>query len=159
MIALIYLAVFVAGAWISLWVAESPVPFMGGAGILITWLLFAFPGVGGLVAAYAHTTRAEKTAAFVGWPAGSPFQFQVGAANLALGVAGVMCLWMGPGFQAATGIIFSLFALGSARGRLDEAQKTGNRAPGGSGLFLWLNYIIAPAAILVLLGVRGVFGP
>ncbi len=158
MIALLYLAVFIAGAWLNLWLAPSPVSFDAGLNILIKWLLLAFPGVGGLLGAYAHTGRAEKTAAFIGWAPGSPFQFEVGMANLALGVAGVMCLWMNPGFQAATGVIFSIFVLGAARGHLDQQKKAGNQAPGNSGIFLWLYDIIAPAAILVLMGIRGIFG-
>lgn len=158
MIALLYLAVFIGGAWLNLWLAAGPVSFDAGLNILIKWLLLAFPGVGGLLAAYAHTARAEKTAAYIGWQPGSPFQFEVGMANLALGVAGVMCLWMGPGFQAATGIVFSIFVLGAARGHLDQRKKSANQAPGNSGIFLWLNDVAAPAAILVLLGVRGIFG-
>ena len=157
MIALVYLAIFIAGAWLELGLAAGPVPFDAGLNILVKWLLLAFPGVGGLLAAYAHTARAEKTAAYIGWQAGSPFQFEVAMANLALGVAGVMCLWMSHGFQAATGVIFSIFVLGAARGHLDQQKKTGNKSPGNSGVFLWLNDIIAPAAILVLLAIRGIF--
>ncbi len=159
MIALFYLAVFIAGAWLNLWLAGADVPFMRGVSIMIKWLLLAFPGVGGLLAAYAHTARAEKTAAYIGWQPGSPFQFEVGMANLALGVAGVMCLWMSQGFQVATGVIFAVFALGAARGHLDQHKKGADKHPGNSGVFLWLNDIIAPAAILVLLAIRGIFGP
>ena len=158
MIALLYLAVFIAGAWLNLWLINPPVPFMTGVSILIKWLLLAFPGVGGLLAAYAHTARADKTAAYIGWQPGSPFQFEVAMANLALGVAGVMCLWMSPGFQAATGVVFSVFVLGAARGHFDQKKRAENKAPGNSGVFLWLNDIIAPAAILVLLAIRGIFG-
>jgi len=158
MIALLYLAVFIAGAWLNLWMVGSPVPFMTGVSIMIKWLLLAFPGVGGLLAAYAHTARADKTAEFIGWQPGSPFQFEVAMANLALGVAGVMCLWMGPGFQTATGVVFAVFVLGAARGHFDQQKRQANKAPGNSGIFLWLNDIIAPAAILVLLGIRGIFG-
>lgn len=158
MIALLYLAVFIGGAWLELGLATSPVSFDAGINILVRWLLLAFPGVGGLLAAYAHTARAEKTAAYIGWQPGSPFQFEVGMANLGLGVAGVMCLWMGHGFQAATGVVFSIFAFGAARGHLDQRKRSGNKAPGNSGIFLWLNDVAAPAAILVLLAIRGIFG-
>ncbi|MCB2192738.1 MAG: hypothetical protein KQI62_14305 [Deltaproteobacteria bacterium] len=158
MIALLYLAVFIGGAWLSMSLAASPLSFDTGVNILVKWLLVAFPGLGGLLGAYAHTARADKTAAFIGWQAGSPFQFEVAMANLAMGVAGIMCLWMSHGFQAATGVIFSIFALGAARGHLDQQKKTDNKSPGNSGIFLWLNDIIAPAAILVLLGIRGIFG-
>jgi hypothetical protein len=158
MIALLYLAVFIGGAWLEMSLPAAPVTFDAGVNILVKWLLLAFPGVGGLLAAYAHTARAEKTAACIGWPAGSPFQFEVAMANLALGVAGVMCLWMGPGFQTATGVVFSIFVLGAARGHLDQRKKGGGKSPGNSGIFLWLNDVAAPAAILVLLAIRGIFG-
>ncbi|BEQ16574.1 DUF6790 family protein [Desulfoferula mesophila] len=158
MIALLYLAVFIAGSWLSMSLAPSPLTFNAGVNILIKWLLVAFPGLGGLLAAYAHTVRADKTAAFIGWQPGSPFQFEIGMANLALGVAGLMCLWMSPGFQAGTGVIFSIFALGAGRGHLDQRKELGNQAPGNSGIFVWVNDIAAPAAILVLLAIRGIFG-
>ena len=107
--------------------------FDAGVNILVKWLLVAFPGVGGLLAAYAHTARAEKTAAYIGWQPGSPFQFEVAMANLALGVAGVMCLWMGHGFQAGVGVVFSIFVLGAARGHLDQRKKKRQQVAGQLG--------------------------
>ena len=158
MIALLYLAIFIAGSWLSMWLGNAPVPFLQGVGILLTWLLVAFPGVGGLLAAYGHLAQGAKVASLLGRQEGGPYQFELGMANLALGVVGVMCLWMGAGFQTATAIIFSLFALGMAKGHFDQRRQGAEAAPGNSGIFLWLHDIIAPAAILVLLGIRAIFG-
>ncbi len=41
-------------------------------------------------------------AASIGWPAGSPFQFEVGIANLSFGILGILCLKFMDNFWTAT---------------------------------------------------------
>ena len=55
---------------------------MGIAGF---WSIF-----GGFV---KHTFFADEVAASIGWAAGSPFQLEVGFANLAIGVLGAATFW------------------------------------------------------------------
>jgi hypothetical protein len=63
------------------------------AEVLLLWLLVINVGVGGVFGFIGHTVFADRAAASIGWPAGNPFQTEVGIANLAFGVVGILCYW------------------------------------------------------------------
>ena len=53
-------------------------------------------GVSGAIGMFnvvAHTVFARDVAASIGWPAGNPFQTEVGFANMAIGIVGFACFW------------------------------------------------------------------
>ena len=53
-------------------------------------------GVSGAIGMFnvvTHTVFASDVAASIGWPAGNPFQTEVGFANLAIGIVGFACFW------------------------------------------------------------------
>jgi len=55
---------------------------------------FAFNiGISGLYAFMGHAFFPNKVAAYIGWPPGSPFQFEVAIADLSFGVLGILCFW------------------------------------------------------------------
>ncbi len=76
-----------------------------------------------------HVFFADQTAQSIGWPAGNPFQFEVGLHDGAWGVLGFLCIWIGGRFWLATGLGWSLFMLGAAYGHIREAVIEGNYAP------------------------------
>lgn len=47
-------------------------------------------GINGIVAASGHLFFPKPVAASIGWAEGGPFQWEVGMANLGLGVAGMI---------------------------------------------------------------------
>ncbi len=59
----------------------------------------------------------ERTAALLGWPPNTPWQLEVGAANLALSIAGLLCIWQRKGFWLATASFASVYYLDAACGR------------------------------------------
>lgn len=59
----------------------------------LAWLLLLTVGIGGLWSGFFHTVYPEVAARFIGWQ-DSPFQFEVGMADLSYGVAG--CVAFGP---------------------------------------------------------------
>jgi len=122
--------------------------------VLLLYLLVIFAGVGGLMGALGHIFKAEEIALKIGWPPGSPFQFEVAMSNLAFGVLGVCCLWRRDGFWTATGVGFSIFLLGCAYGHLREMLAAGNFSPYNVGPVLWLNDLALPLLLLGLLGAR-----
>jgi len=69
---------------------------------LLQWSLLVNVGIAGILGFYSRTFNAAATAEFIAWAPGSPFQFEVATANLAFGVLGVLCLWFGGAFWAAT---------------------------------------------------------
>jgi len=118
--------------------------------VLLLYLLVFPIGLGGLVGFIGHTMRAGPVAASIGWTAGSPFQYEVAAANLAFGILGILCLWNRGGFWTATAIGWSIFILGAAGVHLHEIRRGQPFAPGNAGAVLYFD-IIMPVAVLALL--------
>ena len=116
----------------------------------LLYLLVIGAGVAGLLAFVGHAFYAAQTARSIGWPSGSPFQFEVAVADLSYGVLGLMCIrWRGP-FWLATGVATSIFFLGCNYGHFYQALVNDNHAPDNYGL-INLFEILWPAAVLTLL--------
>jgi hypothetical protein len=98
--------------------------------ILLLYALVLGVGVIGLPLGFIpHVFFADETARSIGWPTGSPFQFEVGLHDGAWGVLGFLCIWIGGLFWLATGLGFSLFMLGAGYGHVREMVIEGNYAP------------------------------
>jgi hypothetical protein len=149
----IFLAAALAGMAVHLGRDKSPRTAARVVEIALWYLLVIFAGAGGLMGALGHTFRSREIALGIGWPPGSPFQFEVAMANLAFGVLGVMCIWHRGGFWTATGVGWAVFLLGCAYGHARE-MLAGNFAPMNAGLMIWLSDVMIPLAILGLLLLR-----
>jgi hypothetical protein len=90
-------------------------------------------GVTGIIGASGHLLKADDVARSIGWPPGSPFQWEVGVADLGWGVLGVMCPAYGRGFWLATIIVSSIFLIGAAVGHVKQMVVAKNFAPGNAG--------------------------
>lgn len=110
-----------------------------------------FPvGLMGLWAALGHIAFPEQSARAIGW-ATSPFQFEVGVANLGIGLAGLIAaFWANWGFRAAVAVMVAGFLGGAAVGHLVQISATGNMAAGNAGPILYTD-IFTPLALLILL--------
>ncbi|HEY7063009.1 MAG TPA: DUF6790 family protein [Chloroflexota bacterium] len=117
--------------------------------VVLLWVLVV-NGLAALFAFFGHAFDADAVAASIGWPAGSPFQFEVAVANLAFGVLGVLCVWLRGRFWLATGLGSSIFLLGAAYGHIREIIVNHNDAPNNAGPILYSD-ILYPVAMLVLL--------
>ena len=106
-------------------------------------------GVGGLWAGFFHVAYPEMAARFIGW-ADSPFQYEVGMADLAFGVAGCAAFRASFGFRAAVVLVNAIFLLGDAAGHVRQMIAAGNFAPGNAGPVFYLD-IILPVLTLALL--------
>lgn len=106
-------------------------------------------GFSGLYAFMGHAFAANQVANYIGWPPGSPFQFEVAVANLAFGVLGVLCFWFRKGFWFATITGYSVFVLGAATGHIMDIIQNHNYAPGNAGAPLYADIII-PVIFVVL---------
>ncbi|MEF3366143.1 DUF6790 family protein [Methylocystis sp. 9N] len=76
-----------------------------------------------------HIFFADATAKSIGWPPGSPFQFEVGFHDGAWGILGFLCIWIGGAFWLATGLGWSFFLLGATYGHVVQTLKAGDYAP------------------------------
>jgi hypothetical protein len=118
------------------------------AAIYLIYFLFFYVGVMGVFTAYAHVFRPMQTSASIGW-ATSPYEYEVGMADLTVGVLGVLCLWFRGNFWLATAIANAVWLLGDAIGHLREVTLHNNHAANNSGIFLYAE-IITPLLILFL---------
>ena len=87
----------------------------------------------GPLAAVFHLFFPDVAAADIGWEP-SPFQFEVGMADLAMGAAACMSFWRNFDFKAAVVIINAIFLLGDAIGHAGQMIAAGNFAPGNAGV-------------------------
>jgi hypothetical protein len=104
-------------------------------GTYIIYLLFIYVGLMGLFTAYYHVFRPLEASASIGW-ATSPYEYEVGMADLTVGVLGVMCLVFRDEFWLATAIADAVWLLGDAVGHIREMVLHNNHAEYNAGTFL-----------------------
>src|SRR6266508_2718282 len=106
-------------------------------------------GVAGIISASGHLLKADDVARSIGWPPGSPFQWEVGVADLGWGVLGVLCPTYGSDFWLATIIVSSIFLLGAAAGHVKQMIVAKNFAPGNAGAVFAAD-VLVPVFLIVL---------
>ena len=95
--------------------------------------LFAISvGANGLGGAFGHLFLSDQVAEGIGWAAGSPFQLEMGYANLLIGVLGFGAIGRRDGFRAATIIATTILGVGATIVHLQDILATGNLAPGNT---------------------------
>lgn len=119
--------------------------------VFLSYLLFFNMGVMGILAAFAHIFLGPETAKLIGWPPGSPFQFEIGMANLSYGALGIIAYWIRGRFWEAAAIGWSILLLGCFVGHLNDYFTHGNDAPYNIGIYIWINDLFLPLLVLGLL--------
>lgn len=114
----------------------------------LAWILLLPIGVTGLWAATSHLFFPAVAAAHIGWQT-SPFQFEVGMADLAIGVTACIAFWRDLSFKTSAVFVSSIFLLGDAIGHVRQMVEAGNFAPGNAGLPFYMD-IICPLLAIVL---------
>ncbi|MGI8724850.1 MAG: DUF6790 family protein [Methyloceanibacter sp.] len=136
-------------AGLAIWRARRPIT----RGVIVDKLLrylFFFPlGVQGLWAFSGHVFAPVEVAASIGW-APSPFQSEVGMANLGLGLASLYAAFGSFGARAAAAIAAACFLGGAGVVHLLEIAEEGNFAPGNAGPILVTDFL-TPIVVLALL--------
>jgi hypothetical protein len=116
---------------------------------LLDWILLLPIGVSGIWAAVFHLFFPEVAAADIGWET-SPFQLEVGMADLALGFTACISFWRSLDFKAAAVIANAIFLLGDAIGHVKQMIVAGNFASGNAGV-PFIGDLVLPVLSLVLL--------
>jgi hypothetical protein len=86
-------------------------------------------GIGGF---FGHFFLSDAVAESIGWPSGNPFQLEVGFANLALGILGIVAMGRRDGFREATVIAVTVFGVGATVVHSRDIIETGNLARGNT---------------------------
>lgn len=114
-------------------------------------LLMYLAGVGGfisIISFFMHTVWAAQVAASIGWPAGNPFQTEVGVANLAIGVVGYATFWRRDWWLPYI-IATSIFAWGAGFTHIGDMLQHGNFSPDNAGPILYWDFL-KPVALVTL---------
>jgi hypothetical protein len=119
----------------------------------LAWILLLPIGVTGIWAAIFHILLPQVAAADIGWQV-SPFQYEVGIADLAFGVTACVAFRASLPFKAAAVLVSSIVLLGDAVGHVRQMLTAGNFAPGNAGVPFWTDVIVPALAILLLLTSR-----
>ena len=112
----------------------------------LSWIVLLPIGVTGLWAGVFHVFFPAVAAALIGWES-SPFQFEVGMADLAIGATACVAFWRDLEFKAAAICAASVFLLGDAAGHIKQMVVAGNFAPGNAGVPFYMDVICPLLAI------------
>jgi len=108
---------------------------------LFRWVALLAVGSVGLYTGVTHIFFPQVSAAEIGW-APSPFQFEVGMADLTIGVLGVLAFRAGFGFRAAATVAATIFLGGDAVGHVHQMIVADNFAPGNAGPWFWSDILV-----------------
>ncbi len=150
------LSFFVASLAVSLLaIARLHRPIQSDAAVekLLFWHLLIALGCSYLYGAICHLFFGAMAAAFIGWP-NSPFQFEVGVANLAFAVMSFVAAFASLSARSITIAGSAVFLLGAAAGHIYQMVTTHNFAPGNAGVIFYTDLLL-PLYGLVLLWLKG----
>jgi len=120
--------------------------------LLDLYLIYSLVGGVGVIGAIGfvgHLFFADQVARLIGWPTGSPFQFEVGCQDGAFALLGFLCLYFRGNFWIATGIGWSFFLLGATYGHIKQMLLLGDYAPYNAGI-IFPDFLV-PVILLTLL--------
>jgi len=150
----IFLILTIIGAILHLFLSKAGKTKNRVFEVFLLWFLVIMVGIGSIWAFMGHVFMASMVAAAIGWPAGSPFQFEVGIANLSYGILGLLCWKFRDNFWTATVIAISTFYFGAAYGHIVNIMQTGNISPGNAGYSLYIDIIIPIVLICLLIAYK-----
>src|SRR5262245_12547280 len=129
---------------IVLFIAALVIPTIlrtGPAGMrYLSWLLLLSVGVEMIWAGIFHILFPAAAAAQIGWQV-SPFQFEVGVSDLAIGIVAVVAFRRSLAFRTAVVFYVVLFYIGVAFGHVRQALVANDYSPDNFGLLLLLTVV------------------
>ena len=150
----IFIIITIIGAILHIFLSKKPRTKNRVFEIFLVWFLFIMVGIGCIWAFMGHIFMSNMVAATIGWPSGNPFQLEVGVANLAIGILGILCLKFRDNFLLATVIASSVFLLGAGYIHVTNIIQTGNMAPGNAGYALYIDILIPLILIFLMIGYK-----
>jgi uncharacterized membrane protein YphA (DoxX/SURF4 family) len=102
---------------------------------LLDWMLLLAIGISYIWGGFFHVFFPDLAASSIGW-SNSPFQYEIGVADIAMGIVAVLAFWRGLDFKAAAVIYIALFSLGVVIGHIYQAVESNDYAANNFGLLL-----------------------
>ena len=127
--------------------------FSGGVSSkrMFALMLFMAVGLSGVWGFIMHVFFPAIASKDIGWQANS-FEFEVGLANLGLGISGIIAAFAPWGYRAAVTTVTTIFLWGAAIGHIKQIILLHNYSPGNAGTIL-ITDILIPLTLLVLLAI------
>ncbi len=119
---------------------------------LFTLMLFMAVGLSGVWGFTMHVFFPAIASQQIGWQANS-FEFEVGLANLALGITGIVAAFASWSYRAAVTTVTTIFLWGAAFGHIRQIILLHNYNPGNAGTIL-ISDILIPLTLLILLALN-----
>lgn len=130
---ILFIAAFVLAA-----ATKSPAYFPAR---LLGWLLLSV-GIAYTWAGFFHIVFPHIAAASIGWEV-SPFQFEIGVADAAIGVVAIVSFWRSLDFKGPVVGYLTLFSIGVAYGHFREAIYAGDTSKNNFGFLLVITLVHA----------------
>ena len=111
--------------------------------------MFAFGAASGIAGALGHLFASDLVAESIGWPPGSPFQLEMGFANLAGGVLAAIAVSRRDGFREATVLSGAIVSVGAFTVHMIDIIQHGNLSPGNT--LINITNLGRPAILIFLL--------
>ena len=118
--------------------------------VILLYLLVIAVGFGALIAGLMHVFNGPATAQMIGWAAGSPFQYEVGVADIAFGSVAVLCVFFRGNYWLAAIIANSVFLTGCMIGHVISMAAGGNFAAYNIGPNIIISDLILPLVLIFL---------
>lgn len=118
--------------------------------VTLLYLLVISVGAGALIAGFMHVFNGPATAEMIGWQPGSPFQYEVGVADMAFGLICVLCVLFRGSFWLAAIIANSFFLFGCMIGHIRSLAESGNLAAYNIGPNIIIADMILPLLLIGL---------
>jgi hypothetical protein len=119
--------------------------------VYLIYLFMLGVGASGISGFFGHIFTPDAVAESIDWPKGSPFQQEMGFANLALGVMGLVAAVRRDGFREATVIAVTIVGVGATLVHVIDIVQEGNLAAGNS--IQNLANLMKPALLIPMLWV------
>jgi hypothetical protein len=150
MFPVVFFAIAIIAAVLRLAVSKKKLLGYEKVGIFLLYIIVMNIGLSGLYGFMGHAFIPNKVAEEIGWPTGSPFQFEVAIANLSFSILGVLCMFIRGKFWAAVVIGNCIFLWGAAYGHFVQMAK-GDHSPYNTGVFLSVGDIFVPMVTFILM--------
>ncbi len=135
------------------WLGRKLFSHPAGAVVFYRWIALLAVGVTAIYAAFLHVFFADMAAKTIGW-ATSPFQYEVAAADFAMGLLAILSFRASFGFRVATVLATTCILWGDAIVHIHEIMTKGNFAIGNAGSWFWLDIILPVLLIICILRMR-----
>ena len=119
------------------------------AEVYLIYLFMLGVAASGLSGFFGHLFTPDAVAESIDWPKGSPFQQEMGFANLALAVLGFIAAGRRDGFREATVIAVAVVGVGATIVHVTDILQEGNLAPGNS--IQNVGNLLKPALLIAVL--------